>query len=154
MISLSSLTEQIQTLSIRLFNPLARTALFVIFFLFGFLKIIGLSPADDLAHNFTIHMGFGPYFDILFMGLAVVECIIGLLFLFPRFTVLASVLMMAHLVFVSSPIILFTSGTWESFMVPNLSGQYIIKNLALVALALGLIASTAAAKTPSRKGGK
>lgn len=141
MASITTFATQIQALSVRFFEPMARFALFVIFFLFGFLKLIGVSPADDLALNFTAHMGFGAYFDILFFGLAIVECIIGLLFLLPRFTILASVLMVAHLLFVSSPIVLFTAGTWESFLVPNLSGQYIIKNLALVALALGVIAA-------------
>lgn len=140
MMSTHVVSDRITSLSRRWFEPIARFALFVIFFLFGFLKLIGLSPADELALNFTNHMGFGPYFDVLFFGLAIAECIIGLLFLIPKLTILASILMIAHLAFVSSPIILFTAGTWESLFVPNLSGQYIIKNLALVALALGLIA--------------
>lgn len=141
------LTNLVSQLSSRFFDPVARLALFIIFFLFGFLKIIGVSPADDLAKNFTIHMGFGPYFDLLFMGLAVLECIIGLMFLFRKLTIPAGVVMIAHLIFVSSPIVLFTAGTWDGFLVPNLAGQYIIKNLALVALALGLIAHQVPAKT-------
>lgn len=140
--ALRAITPTFTTYSNRLFEPFARISLFIIFFLFGFLKLVGLSPADDLAMNFTAHMGFGAYFDLLYFGLAVVECVIGILFLFPKLTILASVLMLAHLVFVSSPIILYTAGTWQSLFVPNLSGQYIIKNLALISLALGIIAHT------------
>jgi uncharacterized membrane protein YphA (DoxX/SURF4 family) len=136
---LQILSDKAHSFSQRLFEPTARIALFVIFFLFGFLKLVGLSPADDLAMNFTNHMGFGAYFDILYYSLAVIECVIGVLFLVPKLTMLASLLMMAHLVFVSSPIVLYPAGTWESLFVPNLSGQYIIKNLALIALAFGIL---------------
>lgn len=137
---INRLPSIIDTLSTRYFGLIARIALFVVFFLFGILKLLGLSPADELARDFTNHMGMGAHFDLMFMGLAAFECVIGLLFLFPKLTTIAVVAMLAHLAFVSSPIILYPAGTWTDSFVPNLAGQYIIKNLALVALGLGLIA--------------
>lgn len=92
-------------------------------------------------------MGFGDYFNVLFIVLAIIECAVGLLFLFPRLTTVASLAMIAHLLFVSSPIILYTAGTWQSLFVPNLAGQYIIKNIALIALGMGLISIQANKKS-------
>lgn len=140
--NITQLIKQLPDLAERLFPYVARLALFVIFFVFGFLKILDLSPATDLARDFTFHMGMGEYFGALYLGLAIVECLIGILFLIPRLTIVAVIVMVAHLAFVSAPIVLFPAGTWTSLFVPNLEGQYIIKNLALVALGLGLLATS------------
>ncbi len=121
---------------------IARLSLFVIFFYFGFLKLIGLSPASDLALGFAAHMGMADYSTQLFYGLAAIECVIGILLLVPRFTRPAILLMAIHMLLVSSPLVLYPDAVWSSLLVPNLEGQYIIKNAALVALALGLVAST------------
>lgn len=129
------------------YSWIARVSLFVIYFYFGFLKIIGASPANELATGFATHMGVGEYTNQLYLLLAIVECIIGVLILFPKLTRLAIFIMLGHMVLVSAPILLYTEAVWSSPFVPNLEGQYIIKNAALVALALGLVAST----TPLKK---
>lgn len=121
---------------------LARLSLFVIYFYFGFLKLVGLSPASDLAIGFATQMGAGAIAHQLFLALAVVECVIGLLILFPKFTRVAIGLMLLHMVLVCAPLFLYPEAVWQSPLVPNLEGQYIIKNTALVALALGLVAYT------------
>ncbi len=126
----------------RHYQWLARVSLFIIFFYFGFLKLVGLSPADDLALGFATKMGMGDYGMELFYVLAAVECVIGILMLLPRFTRVAILIMAIHMVLVSSPLLLYTEAVWVRPLVPNLEGQYIIKNAALVALALGLVAST------------
>ena len=120
----------------------ARIALFVIYFYFGLLKIVGLSPASDLALGFAEHMGMGAYAHELFIALAYVECLIGLAILVPRLTRIAIFVMFGHMLLVCAPIVLYPSAVWTSPFVPNLEGQYIIKNAALVALALGLVATT------------
>ena len=117
-------------------------ALFVIYFYFGFLKIIGASPANELAIGFAEHMGMGAYAYQLYIILAFVECIIGILILFPKLTRIAIFVMLGHMILVSAPILLYPQAVWTAPFVPNLEGQYIIKNAALVALALGLVAST------------
>lgn len=125
----------------RCFPWCARISLFIIFFYFGFLKIIGASPANELAIGFAQHMGAGSIANELYLALAVVECLIGLLFLVPRLTSLATIIMLAHMALVSAPVILYPQAVWHALLVPNLEGQYIIKNLALVALALGLVSA-------------
>ncbi len=126
----------------RNYQWIARVGLFVIFFYFGFLKLIGLSPADDLALGFANKMGMGDYAMELFYLLAAVECAIGILLLIPRLTRIAILIMAMHMLLVSSPLLLYTEAVWVRPLVPNLEGQYIIKNAALVALALGLVAGT------------
>lgn len=125
------------------YSWIARLSLFVIYFYFGFLKIIGASPASDLALGFAEKMGMGTYGTELFLALAYVECLIGLLILFPKLTRIALFFMFGHMLLVCAPIVLYPEAVWQSPFVPNLEGQYIIKNAALVALALGLVAHTA-----------
>lgn len=124
------------------YSWIARISLFVIYFYFGFLKVIGLSPANALAIGFAEKMGMGAYATELYLALAVVECLIGLLILFPKLTRIALFVMFGHMLLVSAPIVLYPEAVWSAPFVPNLEGQYIIKNAALVALALGLVAST------------
>ena len=131
----------------RHYQWIARISLFVIFFYFGFLKLVGLSPADGLALGFAAHMGMGAYAMQLFYLLATIECAIGVMMLIPKLTRLAIGVMLIHMILVSSPLLLYPEATWVRPLVPNLEGQYIIKNAALVALALGLVATT----TPLRR---
>ena len=126
----------------RHYQWIARSSLFVIFFYFGFLKLVGLSPASDLALGFAGKMGMGAFAMELFYALAVIECAIGIMMLIPKLTRITLFIMAAHMVVVSAPIVLYPEATWVRPLVPNLEGQYIIKNAALVALALGLVAAT------------
>lgn len=126
----------------RWYSPLARAALFVIFFYFGFLKLVGLSPADALAEKLVGQTVGLAYFHELFIMLALIECIIGILFLIPRATRIVILIMFVHMLIVCSPLVLIPDAVWQAPFVPNLEGQYIIKNIALVALALGLVART------------
>lgn len=126
----------------RHYQWIARVSLFIIFFYFGFLKLIGVSPADDLAIGFASKMGMGAYALELFYALAAIECLIGALMLVPTFTRITIGIMAIHMVLVSSPLLLYSEAVWVQLFVPNLEGQYIIKNAALVALALGLVAAT------------
>lgn len=123
------------------YKPLARGSLFVVYFWFGILKVFGLSPATPLAEALTLRTVGAQWFDPLFFSLAIVECIIGLLFLFPKFTRLAIAIMVAHMVLVCSPLVLLPDMVWVHPFVPSLEGQYIIKNVVLLAVAIS-IAST------------
>ncbi len=114
----------------------ARIALFVIYFWFGFLKIIGSSPAEPLVtalYNQTIP--FIP-FHFFFLGFALFECIIGLTFLFPKFTKISLVLFSLHMLTTLLPLIMLPAVIWKGMFIPSLEGQYIIKNIALIALAI------------------
>jgi uncharacterized membrane protein YkgB len=126
----------------RTFIPFARFSIFLIFFWFGFIKLLGLSPASPLAEALTAKTVGMQYFDALFYILAAVECLIGVLFLFPKATRIVIPLLFIHMAIVCSPLIIVPAMVWDQPFVPNLEGQYIIKNVALVAVAIGIAAST------------
>lgn len=127
-------------LSVQWFEPVARIAVFIIYFWFGLLKLLDLSPATPLAAALVSHTIGMPYFTASFKVLAVYECVLGLLFLIPALTWLSTVLLVVHLVIVTSPLVLVASVAWIHPLVPTLEGQYIIKDLAILALAVGIIA--------------
>lgn len=139
--SLTNLANWFVNFSEQNYVWIARIALFITFFYFGLLKLIGASPAGDLAIGFATKMGMGGLANELYLALAVVECLIGVLFLIPKLTLLVVPLMLGHMIMVSAPILLYPEAVWTEPFVPNLEGQYIIKNVALVALALGVVAS-------------
>jgi uncharacterized membrane protein YkgB len=126
----------------RAFLPFARVALFVVFFWFGILKVLGLSPASPLAEALTAQTVGMQYFDLLFLVLSVIECVIGVLFLIPKATRIVIPLLLIHMAVVCSPLVLVPSEVWTGFLVPTLEGQYIIKNLVIVAVAIGVASQT------------
>lgn len=117
---------------------MSRFALFVVFFWFGILKLLGVSPASTLV--LALLGKTLPFIaPALFMKLfAVFEMLIGILFLFPRVTKIALVLLGLHLITTIAPLILLPNMTWSSLFVPTLEGQYIIKNILIVAVAWGI----------------
>jgi len=119
--------------------PLARLAMFVIFFWFGFLKIIGTSPANPLVQGLLESTLPFITFETFIIGFAIYEMIIGISFIIPKFERLALALLIPHMIMTTGPLVLLPEIAWQSFMVPTLEGQYIIKNLALVALAVAVI---------------
>ena len=131
----------------RAFPIMARTALFVVFFWFGIIKLLGVSPATALALALTVKTVGPAHFDLLFKSLAVFECVIGVLCLIPRAVRLVVALLCIHMAVVCAPLLLVPEYTWQSVLVPTMDGQYIIKNLLVIATAVGLVAHT-----PSRRG--
>lgn len=126
----------------RSFIPFARFSLFLIFFWFGLLKLLGLSPASPLAEALVTQTVGMLYFPLLFTVLAFLEIAIGLLFLFPKTTRIVIPLLIVHMAIVCSPLLLVPQHTWQNLLVPTLEGQYIIKNAVVVAVAIGIAAST------------
>lgn len=126
----------------RLYIPVARVAIFLVYFWFGILKVFNLSPASPLARALIDRTIGGQYFDLLFVVLAIYECIIGILFLFPKCTRIVIPLLFIHMIIVCSPLILVPDIAWTAPFVPTLEGQYIIKNAVIIAVAIGIAAST------------
>jgi len=120
----------------KIWQLLARLSLFIVFFYFGFLKVIGLSPATPLVEAlFQKTISFLTFnFFIKFFGLF--EMLIGLTFIIPRLERLAIFLLIIHMITTFLPLFLLPQITWQKFLVPTLEGQYIIKNLVIIALAL------------------
>src|SRR3989344_4556936 len=84
--------------------PMARFGLFVIFFYFGLLKVIGLSPASPLVQQLfeqTISfMSFGTF--IILFGLF--ECLIGILFVMRGFERVVLPLLFLHMLTTFMPL--------------------------------------------------
>ncbi len=127
----------------RTYLPLARMAFFIVFFWFGYLKLAGISPAGPLAEVLMAKTVGIEHFDFLYKLLGLIECAIGILFLFPKAVRIIIPILFIHMIIVCSPLFLVPEATWQSFAVPTLEGQYIIKNIVIIALAFGVAANTA-----------
>lgn len=120
---------------------LAHIALFIVFFWFGALKLFGVSPANDLVRELLILipiMNLWP-FDSFIVVLGIVEMCIAILFLFKKTTKLAIFILIPHMFTTMLPLAFLPLLTWQGFMIPTLAGQYIIKNIVIVALALSVV---------------
>jgi uncharacterized membrane protein YkgB len=113
-----------------------RIALAIIYIWFGGLKIIGLSPAGELVEE-TVFW-FRPEIFIPVLGIG--ELVIGLGLLVKRFVPFTIILLLLHMVATIFPLFLLTEDCFDAFPYrPTLVGQYIIKNLVLVAGALVIV---------------
>lgn len=140
---------QLQTIDLKLigwfrkaFVPMARVAVFIVYFYFGILKLLDLSPASPLATALTAKTIGLEHYHTAFIILAIFECIIGLLFLFPKATRIVIPLLLIHMAVVCAPLVLIPDQVWTQAFVPNLEGQYIIKNVVIIAVAIGIAAQT------------
>ncbi len=116
--------------------PFARFSLFVIFFWFGLLKVLGLSPASELVQNlFEQTMPFMS-FDLFLVLFGLFEMLVGVLFLWKGVERIVIPLLFIHMITTLGPLVMLPAETWSGFMVPTMEGQYIIKNLALIGLAI------------------
>ena len=120
--------------------PISRLGIFVVFFWFGILKVFSLSPASPLVLALLSRtMPFiPPETFLVFFG--VLECFIGLLFLIKGAERIAITILFLHMITTFMPLILLPQVTWSGILVPTLEGQYIIKNLAIIAPAIGIAA--------------
>ena len=134
----------------RISIPVARISLFVVFFWFGFLKLIGLSPAGPLVHQ-LFDQTLAPLvsFNGFYILFALFECIIGGLFLVRGAERFVMPLLLLHMGTTFLPLIFLTQITWQAPFVPTLEGQYIIKNLVIIAVAIGIAAHLHPLRTES-----
>lgn len=124
----------------RIFEPLARLGIFVIYFWFGLLKVIDASPASPLVEElFENTIGFMP-FSVFIILFGLFEMLIGLLFVIRGMERVVMPLLLIHMVTTFMPLIMVPAATWSSLLVPTMEGQYIIKNLVLIATAVGIVA--------------
>lgn len=120
---------------------LLRLALGVVFLWFGALKLIpGLSPAEDLAGRTIEALTFGIVpAAVALPVLALWEVAIGVGLLIGRWMRVTLLLLFVQMAGTVTPLFLFPSETFSQFpFVPTLEGQYIIKNVVLVAAAIVL----------------
>ncbi len=122
--------------------PMARLSLGIVFIWYGILKPLGLSPAEELVAR-TVYWGVNPELFVPLLGwweVAIGLCLIdpgrwlGLNQWMTRIGILLLLLQMpgTFLPLVLLPQVCFTEVPYA----PTLEGQYIIKNLVLIAAAL------------------
>ena len=112
----------------------------IVFIWFGILKVLGLSPAGALVHSLFEQTIPFLSFDAFYLFFGWLEVLIGVLFLTPRMERVVIPILFLHMITTAGPLFFLPSETWQSFMVPTLVGQYIIKNVVIVAVAIGIAA--------------
>jgi uncharacterized membrane protein YkgB len=115
---------------------IGRVSMFIIFFWFGILKVLMISPAHGLVGELlSATMPSVPIEQfVIFLGLF--EMLVGILFLIPKATNVVVGLLLVHMFTTFGPTVFLPETTWSGLMTPTIEGQYIIKNVALIALAL------------------
>ncbi|CAN5136074.1 DoxX family protein [soil metagenome] len=118
--------------------PLSRFAIFLIYFWFGILKVVGASPASPMVLSLLSKtMPFmSPGLFLMMFGLF--EVFIGIAFLVPGLERVAILLLCIHLITTILPLYFLPELAWSSPFVPTLEGQYIIKNILIAALGVGI----------------
>lgn len=120
--------------------PFIRVALFVVYFWFGILKILGTSPANPLVADLLEKTLPFLTFEQFIVPFALFEMLIGTLFLFHRFDRVVIFLFGFHMFATFLPLVLLPQVAWSGFLVPTLEGQYIMKNLVLIGAVMALVA--------------
>ncbi len=123
---------------------LLRVVVGLVILAFGVLKFFpGVSPAEELTIKTTDALSFGLVpGHVAIVIVATLETILGLLLVSGRLLRLAIYLLAGQLVGVLAPLALFTERLFSGpHHAPTLEGQYVIKDLIVVAAAL-VVAST------------
>ena len=109
-----------------------RYSIGIVFVWFGFLKVIGFSPATELVSH-TVYW-VDPTWFVPFLGWW--EVLIGVCFIYRPFLRGGLVLLAPQMIGTVLPLITLPHMTWQGFMLPTMEGQYIIKNLLIISGAL------------------
>ena len=118
--------------------PALRYALAVIFILFGILKPLGFSPAAPLVRDTVAFLPLGTP-DLWVAVIGWWEVAIGVCFLWRRTIRVAIGLLALQMVGTLMPLVLLPEATFQPGRypwAPTLEGQYIIKNLLIIAAAM------------------
>jgi uncharacterized membrane protein YkgB len=116
---------------------LVRIPMFIIFFWFGFLKIVDLSPAQELVQDTVYWMPFLSA-EMWTYVIGFWEVLIGIFFLFKKTTLIAMLLLLIQMSGTFLPLVILPEITFQDSnpFLPTLEGQYIIKNIIIITAAL------------------
>ena len=116
---------------------LVRIPIFIIFFWFGLLKIIDLSPAQQLVKDTVYWMPFLSAASWTYV-IGVWEVLIAICFLFKRTTLIAMILLFLQMSGTFLPLVILPEITFQNSnpFLPTLEGQYIIKNIIIITAAI------------------
>lgn len=123
-------------------NSLINISIGIVYFWFGALKFFPhLSPAEGLARD-TIHeltLGILPS-NISIILLAMLEVLIGLFFLLNLYPKKVAIVALVHLICTFTPLFFFNDLSFNGNPIfLTLVGQYIIKNLIIIAVLLSIL---------------
>lgn len=122
-------------------DEFGRFSFFVVFFWFGILKVLQLSPAESLVAELLQNTFLNVIPEASFLAIfGLFEMIIGILILFPKFDRVNFLIIVLHFITTAMPLVILPNISWHALMVPTLVGQYIIKNLVLLAFGVMLVA--------------
>ncbi len=113
-----------------------RIAIGIVFIWFGLLKIFDVSPVKELVMDTT---PFLPY-PLSFTLLGIFETFVGVALVANRFVKTALYLAIAHLA-LATALTLFYRGFQPNFPILSLEGEFVVKNIVLVASAFVLLKS-------------
>lgn len=116
-----------------------RISIGLIFLWFGFLKYFpGVSPLEDLSIRTVRILTLDLFSDRgMAVGLATLECLIGIGLLSERFFKLTLICLLLQLIGAISPIFIFSGEVFKIVpIVPTLAGQYILKDIVLISAAI------------------
>ena len=116
---------------------LIRIPIFIIFFWFGFLKIVGLSPAQQLVMDTVYWMPFLTA-EMWTYIIGIWEVLIAICFLFKKTTHVGMALLFVQMSGTFLPLLILPEVTFQDSnpFLPTLEGQYIIKNIIIITAAL------------------
>jgi len=113
-----------------------RISLAIIYIWFGILKPFDSSPAADLVANSIYFLPREGFF--IFLGIW--ETLLGIMFLIPRFTKITFWIFILHMGGTFTPFLTLTDTVFIKFPFSlSLEGQYIIKNLVLIAAGVAIL---------------
>jgi len=127
-----------------------RIGLGIVFIWFGMLKFFpGLSPIEDLVARVIPIISFGMVSPAVGLPvLAALECVIGIGLITKHFLRITILLLFIQLLGAMSPLIVLPSVSWQYIpYVPTLVGQYIIKDIVLIAAGLVIGATVRGGET-------
>jgi uncharacterized membrane protein YkgB len=117
---------------------IARIALAIVFGWFGILKLLGLSPVSDLI--IPLFERLAPFMTpSIMVVLGIGEIILAIGFLIPKLTKVVVAITILHLLGTFLTLIFTPDLTWTSFLVPTFAGEFVIKNVVLIALGLNIL---------------
>jgi uncharacterized membrane protein YkgB len=115
---------------------LLRLSLAIVYIWFGALKVFETSPAEKLVQE-TVYW-LEPSIFVPILGVA--ELIIGIGLLIKKWTPIVILLLLLHMFVTFFPIVIVPKLCFDTTLFcPTLIGQYIVKNLVLIAAALTII---------------
>lgn len=118
---------------------LLRISLAIVFIWFGLLKLFGESPVVDVISQAYPWIAESPK---LFFALGLLEVILGVGLFVPHLVTLSAWAMVGHLLVATFGVLISPQAFIDHFPLLSVAGEFVVKNIVLIAGALVLIVYT------------